>query len=180
MNQNFDPTTGSFSVTFAANTTLVSAPSLIFLNEKLYYPQGYTVRCVCVCVCVCGHWLSSGKPNRIGAMLPFVDPTALTSPPTPGAISYIYICMCMCVNSKQSLPVSQAKDRVVMLAIASEKSSILNVPNCFSSKEASLGKYQYTSQTHNKTMHVIFLSLFLPHNTAETQVCTSVGTCCCS
>jgi len=53
VNQTFDPSTGSFSVTFSANTTLVSSPSLIFLNEKLYYPQGYTVRCVCVTVCVC-------------------------------------------------------------------------------------------------------------------------------
>ena len=53
MNQTFDPSTGSFSVTFSANTTLASSPSLIFLNEKLYYPQGYTVRYVRVCVCHC-------------------------------------------------------------------------------------------------------------------------------
>ena len=57
MNQTFDPTTGSFSVTFSVNTTLMSAPSLIFLNEKLYYPQGYTVRCVCVTVCVSVVWV---------------------------------------------------------------------------------------------------------------------------
>ncbi len=44
VNQTFDPSTGDFSVTFAANTSLSAYQSIIYLNEKLYYPAGYSVR----------------------------------------------------------------------------------------------------------------------------------------
>lgn len=44
--QQFDPVTSDFALSFAANTTLYSQPTLIYLNEKLYYPNGYVVRLV--------------------------------------------------------------------------------------------------------------------------------------
>ena len=46
MSQFFDPNNGTFTFTFAANLTLAQTgtPSIIYLNEKLYYPSGYNVR----------------------------------------------------------------------------------------------------------------------------------------
>lgn len=56
--QQFDAATSDFSLSFAANMTLQSQPTLVYLNEKLYYPNGYVVRLVvwprlCTRVCVC-------------------------------------------------------------------------------------------------------------------------------
>ena len=55
--QQFDPATSDFALSFAANATLQSQPTLIYLNEKLYYPNGYVVRLVtwsrlCTCAVV--------------------------------------------------------------------------------------------------------------------------------
>ena len=44
VSQAFDPDTGNFTVTFAANLTVAKNPAVIYLNEKLYYPSGYAVR----------------------------------------------------------------------------------------------------------------------------------------
>jgi endoglycosylceramidase len=43
VNQSFDPITGDFSVTFSADLSLASQPTVIYLNEKYYYTSGYTV-----------------------------------------------------------------------------------------------------------------------------------------
>ena len=44
VNQTFDPETGDFSVTFTADVMADFPPTVIYVNEKYYYPAGLTVR----------------------------------------------------------------------------------------------------------------------------------------
>ena len=44
VNQTFDPETGDFSVTFTADVMADFPPTVIYVNEKYYYPDGLTVR----------------------------------------------------------------------------------------------------------------------------------------
>ena len=44
VNQTFDPETGDFSVTFTADVVADFPPTVIYVNEKYYYPAGLTVR----------------------------------------------------------------------------------------------------------------------------------------
>ena len=44
VSQSFDPESSDFSLVYSANVTLASYPTVIYLNEKFYYPNGYTVR----------------------------------------------------------------------------------------------------------------------------------------
>ena len=48
VSQAFDDESGDFSLTFSASLSLaqVNISSMIYLNDKLYYPKGYTVRYV--------------------------------------------------------------------------------------------------------------------------------------
>ena len=41
----FDPSSSKFTLSFRANTS-ISSPSEVYLNEKLYYPNGYSVKSV--------------------------------------------------------------------------------------------------------------------------------------
>ena len=41
--QKFDPNTSNFQLTYRANVE-IQQPTIIFLNEKLYYPNGYNIR----------------------------------------------------------------------------------------------------------------------------------------
>lgn len=51
LNTSFDPVTSKFSLTFEADTSIKSTSDcLIYLNEKLYYPNGYNVMYV-LCTC---------------------------------------------------------------------------------------------------------------------------------
>jgi endoglycosylceramidase len=43
VNQTFDPETGDFSVTFTADVMADFPPTVIYVNEKYYYPDGLTV-----------------------------------------------------------------------------------------------------------------------------------------
>ena len=44
LNTSFDPVSSKFSLTFEADTSIKSTTDcLIYLNEKLYYPNGYNV-----------------------------------------------------------------------------------------------------------------------------------------
>lgn len=40
--QEFDPDTGDFQLTYHANVD-IQQPTIIFLNENLYYPNGYDI-----------------------------------------------------------------------------------------------------------------------------------------
>ncbi len=46
VNQSFDPVSGSFTLVFSASSALAQAkvPTTIYLNEKLYYTNGYSIR----------------------------------------------------------------------------------------------------------------------------------------
>ena len=44
VSQSFDPESGDFSLVYSASVTLASYPTVIYLNEKFYYPNGYSVR----------------------------------------------------------------------------------------------------------------------------------------
>ena len=41
--QEFDPDTSDFQLVYHANID-IQQPTIIFLNEKLYYPNGYNIR----------------------------------------------------------------------------------------------------------------------------------------
>lgn len=41
--QEFDPDTGDFQLTYHANVD-IQQPTIIFLNENLYYLNGYDIR----------------------------------------------------------------------------------------------------------------------------------------
>ena len=41
--QSFDPSTSTFFLSFKANKTITS-PSVVFLNEDIYYPNGFATR----------------------------------------------------------------------------------------------------------------------------------------
>lgn len=43
VSQSFDPTTGNFTVTFTSDPSLVGQSTIIYINEKYYYPAGFTV-----------------------------------------------------------------------------------------------------------------------------------------
>ncbi|XP_064387797.1 endoglycoceramidase-like [Halichondria panicea] len=43
VSQTFSPETGNFLLSFIARTKLAHAPSLIYLNEDIHYPNGFTV-----------------------------------------------------------------------------------------------------------------------------------------
>lgn len=44
VSQSFNPGNGSFTLVFAASISLAPQPTIIYLNEKFYYPNGYNVR----------------------------------------------------------------------------------------------------------------------------------------
>ena len=44
VNMTFDPSTSKFTVTFKVDTNLGVSDGSIYLNEKLYYPNGFSVR----------------------------------------------------------------------------------------------------------------------------------------
>ena len=44
VSQTFDPGTGDFSVVFTASPIVDFPPTVIYVNEKYYYPNGFTVR----------------------------------------------------------------------------------------------------------------------------------------
>lgn len=50
ISQSFNPENGDFSVVFAASASLAPQPTIIYLNEKFYYPNGYNVRYVCLAI----------------------------------------------------------------------------------------------------------------------------------
>ena len=56
VSQTFSPETGNFLLSFIARTKLAHAPSLIYLNEEIHYPNGFTVR-----------WLESNMCSRLHA-----------------------------------------------------------------------------------------------------------------
>ncbi len=56
LSQTFSPETGNFLLSFVARTELTHTPSLIYLNEEIHYPNGFTVRWLietCVATCTC-------------------------------------------------------------------------------------------------------------------------------
>ena len=58
VSQTFSPETGNFLLSFIARTKLAHAPSLIYLNEDIHYPNGFTVR-----------WLESNMCSRLHAYI---------------------------------------------------------------------------------------------------------------
>ena len=44
VSQSFSPETGNYTLSFKASTALKQYPSVVYLNERLHYPNGYTVR----------------------------------------------------------------------------------------------------------------------------------------
>lgn len=51
ISQSFDMATGLFQLTFNVLTDVKSTTD-IYLNEKIHYPNGYSVRCVYICLSV--------------------------------------------------------------------------------------------------------------------------------
>ena len=44
VSQTFDPDSAEFNLSFAAMLSTSHTPTVIYLNEKLHYPNGFTVR----------------------------------------------------------------------------------------------------------------------------------------
>ena len=45
VSQEFDPNTSDYQLTYQANID-IAQPTVIYLNEKLYYPNGYNIKYV--------------------------------------------------------------------------------------------------------------------------------------
>ena len=43
ISQSFNPDNGNFTLVFSASISLAPQPTIIYLNEKFYYPNGYNV-----------------------------------------------------------------------------------------------------------------------------------------